>query len=396
MSEPDSELMGRGAGRIGRRALLKAAPIAAAGIILGTSHRAVAAASPRDGSLPAPLLDTQPTYHADGSASYAKGLIPTSAKNIRYWGRWKEQANGSVYGYFESGLEFSFTGTSLSVTFEAPCRLLYAVDGGAFQRNIDANGTLTMASGLQEGLHSVKVYSEYQQSFPKIEYFRVDHGASVHPCTGRPTMEFIGDSISVGYIGAGLTNSLGNSFSFKTPELLGFSHNTVAFGGIAVAAGSGGPDSSGMVSRYTKLSEYVPGESAVPDWDTSEYVPDYVVINLGTNDPSTGTKAPNFKPAYATFLEDLRTYYPEAVIFAMSPFNTAHRNEISETVSARNAAGDAKVTYVDTTGWIDTATETTDGTHPTVAAHDKISVKLATSIQNYVDPGAWSKNRADT
>lgn len=387
MSERDSELQRRGASKIGRRALLKATPIAAGGIILGTSHLAAAVGRANGGSLPVDFPDQQPNYHADGSVSYAEGLIPMSAKNIEYWGRWKEQVNGSIYGYFQSGLEFRFTGTSLAVTLEAPCRLLYGVDGGPFQRNINANGTLPIASGLKEGLHSVKVYSEYQQSFPKIKYFKVDHGASVHPSTRKPTMEFIGDSISVGFIKAGLVNSLGNSFTFKTPELLGFSHNTVAFGGIAVAAGSGGPDSSGIVSRYTKLSEYVPGESGVPEWDTSEYVPDYVVINLGTNDPSTGTKAPNFKPAYKVFLEDLRTYYPEAVIFAMSPFNTAHRGEISDTVSARNAAGDAKVTYVDTTGWIDTATETTDGTHPTVAAHDKISIKLATSIQNYLDAG---------
>ncbi|MGW3951916.1 GDSL-type esterase/lipase family protein [Streptomyces sp. NPDC004752] len=59
---------------------------------------------------------------------------------------------------------------------------------------------------------------------------------------------------------------------------------------------------------------------------TSKYIPDYLVINLGTNDPSTGTKAPNFKPAYTTFLENARTHYPDAVIFAMSPFNGAHRN----------------------------------------------------------------------
>ncbi|MFF2847566.1 SGNH/GDSL hydrolase family protein [Streptomyces sp. NPDC058001] len=384
MSERDSELEERGASGISRRALLKAAPIAAAGIVLGASNPAVAAEHASGGTLPAAVPDVQPTRHADGCVSYPTGLIPTSDKNIQYLGRWKEQANGYVYGYYESGLEFDFTGTSLSVTLEDACRLLYKVDGGAFQRNINARGTLAIASGLERGVHSVKIYSEYQQSFPKVKYFEIDPGASTKPCAKKPTMEFIGDSISVGYIGAGLVNSLGSSFSCKTPELLGFSHNTVAFGGIAMAPGSGGPDATGMVSRYSKLSEYVPGESNVPEWDTSKYVPDYLVINLGTNDPSTGANAPNFKPAYMTFLENARTRYPDAVIFAMSPFNGAHRNEISETVSARNSTGDAKVIYIATSGWIDTATETTDGTHPTIAAQEKISINLATSIQNYL------------
>ncbi|MGW3956019.1 SGNH/GDSL hydrolase family protein [Streptomyces sp. NPDC004752] len=382
MSKQNSESEERGAGRIGRRALLKAAPVAASSIVLGAPNLAFAAERPGSGSRPG---EKHRTHHADGSVFYADGVVPTIDSNIQYRGRWQEQADGSVYGYYQSGLEFRFTGTSLSVTLAGTCRLLYGVDDGEFQRNITASGTLTIASGLEEGVHTAKIYSEYQQSFPKIEYFEIDPGASTRRYIKKPTMEFIGDSISVGFIGAGLVNSLGNSFTFRTPELLGLSHNTVAFGGIAVAAGSGGPDSTGMVSRYTKLSEYVPGESNVPEWDTSKYVPDYLVVNLGTNDPSTGTKAPNFKPAYLKFLENLRTYYPDAVIFAMTPFNTAHRDEISETVATRNAAGDAKVIHIETAGWIDTATETTDGTHPTVAAQEKISVKLATAIQNYLD-----------
>jgi hypothetical protein len=352
---------------VSRRALLKATPVAVGGIVLGVPTFAAAAAPACGGVHP-----------------YADGVVPMSDGNIRYRGRWQQQASGSVYGYFESGLEFGFTGTSLAVALESTCRLLYSVDGGEFQRNIDASGTLTLASGLDYGLHTAVIYSDYQQSFPKIEYLQIDHGAGVARRPEKPTMEVIGDSISVGWIGSGLVNSLGSSYSFKTPELLGFSHDTIAFGGIAMAPGSGSPDSTGMLNRYTKLSEYVPGESNVPTWGTSQYVPDYVVINLGTNDPSTGTAAPNFKPAYLSFLENLRSYYPDAVIFALSPFNTAHRGEISDTVSTRNAAGDSNVTFIDTTGWIDVATETTDGTHPTIAAHEKIAADLAAVIRDYL------------
>lgn len=347
-------------GGIGRRALLKGVSVAVGGIVLGASNLGEAAGIP------------------------AGRLIAMNDRCIRYQGRWQEQPNGDVHGYFESGLELGFTGTSVLLTLDGSCRLLYRVDDGPVQRDLSASGTLVLASGLSRGPHAVQVYSEYQQSFPKLKYFEIDHGASVKPGIKKPAMEFVGDSISVGYVGPGLVNSLGSSFSFKTPELLGFAHNTVAFGGIAAAAGSGSPDSSGMVSRYTKLSEYVPGETNVPEWDTSRYVPDHIVVNLGTNDPSTGAQAPNFKPAYLNFLENLRSYYPAAIIFAMSPLNTAHRTEIADTVSVRNAAGDANVVFVDTTGWINTATETTDGTHPTIAAHDKVAVKLAACIQDYL------------
>ncbi|WP_427892086.1 GDSL-type esterase/lipase family protein [Kribbella sp. GL6] len=283
-------------------------------------------------------------------------------------GRWQPQPDGSVVGYFQSGLEFDFVGTSVSVTLGNTCRLLYRVDGGPVQRNITASGTVVLASGLENRRHSVQFYSEYQQSFPRVKYFEV---GQVVPAAKRPAMEFVGDSISVGYIGPGLVNSLGSSFSYKTPELLGLSHNTVAFGGIAMTPGFGSPDKSGMLNRYTKLSEYVPGEVNVPEWDTSRYVPDYVVINLGTNDSTS----PDFKPAYLAFLRNVRGYYPDVTIIAMSPFNTNHRDEIAEVVGT---TGDL---FVDTTGWIDRATETTDGTHPTIAAHNKIAGKLAAAIQ---------------
>ncbi|GAA1571612.1 SGNH/GDSL hydrolase family protein [Kribbella hippodromi] len=364
---------GRGARIVGRRTVLKAGSVVAGGVVLGAS----------------PL-----TKAVAGCVSYADGVVPVSDPNIRYLGRW-QQAAGYVEGYYQSGLELRFTGTSTAVVLENSCRILYRVDGGAVQRNITASGTVVIAAGLGAGPHSLQFYSEYQQSFPKLKYLQIDPGARTQPVARRPVMEVIGDSISVGYIGPGLVNSLGSSFSYKAPELLGFAHNTVAFGGIATAAGSGAPDASGMVSRYTKLSEYVPGEVNVPGWDTAQYVPDCIVINLGTNDPSTGPKAINFQPAYLTFLENLRAYYPEATIFAMSPLNTAHRTEIADCVTTRNTTGDANVLFIDTTGWINPTTETTDGTHPTIPAHDKVAQNLATTIRGHLPlrPGSQLNNR---
>ncbi|MGW7680874.1 hypothetical protein ACWGID_09070 [Kribbella sp. NPDC054772] len=104
---------------IGRRALLKATSIAAGGIVLGASSAAEAAGIP------------------------SKRLVPMNDRNIRSQGRWQEQANGDIYGYYQSGLELDFTGTAISLTLEGACRLLYRVDGGAVQRNITDTATET-------------------------------------------------------------------------------------------------------------------------------------------------------------------------------------------------------------------------------------------------------------
>ena len=68
----------------------------------------------------------------------------------------------------------------------------------------------------------------------------------------------------------------------------------------------------------------------------------------------------------------------------MSPFNGAHKDEISEAVRIMTQAKDTKIQFVDTTGWVDIETETTDKTHPTIEAHDKITDKLVRVVQDYI------------
>ena len=104
-----------------------------------------------------------------------------------------------------------------------------------------------------------------------------------------------------------------------------------------------------------------------------------VVVNQGTNDG--GSPAASFGPAYSTFLATIRAAYPAAKIVAMRPFGGAHANEIGAAVSARNSAGDGRVYYVDTTGWLATA-DFTDGTHPNEQGSGKAATQLTASLRS--------------
>jgi hypothetical protein len=64
----------------------------------------------------------------------------------------------------------------------------------------------------------------------------------------------------------------------------------------------------------------------------------------------------------------------------MRPYGGAHAAEISAEVTARNAAGDARVFYVDTTGWL-VAADFTDGTHPNVQGSTKAATALSAAIR---------------
>jgi lysophospholipase L1-like esterase len=102
------------------------------------------------------------------------------------------------------------------------------------------------------------------------------------------------------------------------------------------------------------------------------------VINQGTNDQ--GASGATFAPLYLSFLELIRTAYPNAKLVALRPFGGAHATEIQAQVEARKSGGDAKVFYVDTTGWTAPA-DFTDGVHPNQAGSVKIADKLVTALQ---------------
>jgi lysophospholipase L1-like esterase len=104
-----------------------------------------------------------------------------------------------------------------------------------------------------------------------------------------------------------------------------------------------------------------------------------VVINEGTND--SGATASTFRTGYTQYLTTIRAAYPNAKLVAMRPFNGSQAAAIKAEVDARNAAGDTRVYYVDTTGWLGSA-DYTDGLHPNDQGSGKAARALVESINN--------------
>ena len=88
-----------------------------------------------------------------------------------------------------------------------------------------------------------------------------------------------------------------------------------------------------------------------------------------------------FQSAYTKFLADLRTTYPNARLFAVQTLKKRYVNETRAAVTARTNAGDSRVHYVDTTGWLTDGTDYEDGNgHPNEAGHTKFANRLAPVI----------------
>jgi lysophospholipase L1-like esterase len=226
---------------------------------------------------------------------------------------------------------------------------------------------------LPPGTHTLRVsYRPVAGSYHGDAVFQgvvLDAGArTVVPGVPSRILEFVGDSITVGQRSS---QQALTAYGWLTGEKLGAGHTQIAVGGACLYPA---PDGClGMRDRFlaTGLA------TGSPDWDFSRYQASDVVINLGTNDLSHGVSGGQFQSAYLTLLQRVRAKYPNATIHAMENFYKRYAAETKAAVSARNSAGDSKVEFINTEGWIDKATDTADGTHPNDTGHRKIAARLA-------------------
>jgi lysophospholipase L1-like esterase len=161
-----------------------------------------------------------------------------------------------------------------------------------------------------------------------------------------------------------------SSYPWIIGERLGVAHTQIALSGsclreLTPAESIRGIRCYGLEGRYTRLN-FTDG---APEWDFSRYRPDVVVVNIGTNDVGHGVRSADFLAAYTHLLEIVREHNPHAVILALRIFKGWWAAETLQAVEARTAAGDGRISYVDTTGWWDPATMTNDGTHPNDNGH---------------------------
>jgi hypothetical protein len=116
-------------------------------------------------------------------------------------------------------------------------------------------------------------------------------------------------------------------------------------------------------------------------------MPDLIVINIGTNDNPNVISDSVFQKGYISFLTNIRTKFPQAEIFVLRTFLGLWASPTSAAVSARNAAGDTRVHYINTQGWLAQNTDDylPDNLHPSVSGHIKAANLLQPILAPYVN-----------
>jgi lysophospholipase L1-like esterase len=304
-------------------------------------------------------------------------------KNIRYFGRW-DFSDPAHFASYWGGAYFkvNFTGTSIKLVVGNKSNFYSKIDNGPWMSHLNAKDTINLTpAALTNGTHTLVVAQgkDYDYIF-KFDGLILDPGAKTEkPEVSKKIIEYIGDSITSGYTDAQAEVS---DYGWMAAEDLGTEHTQIAYPGIDLLTLP--KFGNGMELQYFKARSSKFPDS--PDWDFKVYTPAVIIINLGTNDSNKHLPDSLFQRVYTELLTKLRAKFPKAQIFAMRTFLDLETAPTIAAVKARNTAGDDRVHYIDTNGWLGArkSDDYTDGLHPSISGHRKVARLLEQILAPYL------------
>ncbi len=311
--------------------------------------------------------------------------IDFQSEHIITLGRCYQTDSGCLaFDWTNSGVYFRFVGSELTLQFDTPAlnqRLFVqtTIDGRR-TRSLVTDGETTLRFSLEDGEHRVNCVrvNEILDGVPLILRSVTIDGENAQPRLPQPLpnrrMLFIGDSITCGF--GVLTQGTGNGF--KTDEqdgahtyaALTAAHfqaqaHFICISGRGIARNCDNADAPLIPEFFEKTTVSNP-----TPWDHTQYQPDIIVVNAGTND-TAGEDDPVdvtvFQEAVAAFIRRLRAVYPNAKILWLYGMMAGELHEaLQETITALD---DDNVTYQKLQSLWGFENEQGACTHPNLRCH---------------------------
>ncbi len=238
--------------------------------------------------------------------------------------------------------------------------------------------TYDLVSGLSKEKHSIEIFkrTECMVGNSSLHGFKAPEGTVLEkPMVKSHRIEFIGDSFTCGYgneasiaappegnPGTGFHSKNENhylSYSAITSRALNAEYRCIAYSGRGMFRNNTSTEEGTLPKIYQRV---FPDEEQSAVWDLKKEIPEVIVIKLGANDFAPEAKGDElndiaFTHAYLSFVEKLRSYYPQAKIVCVTGVSMSDtwppgRNCLTRIVQAvqkvvenRKAAGDKEVYY---------------------------------------------------
>ena len=274
--------------------------------------------------------------------------------NIKPVGRTYYYEDALWSAYSGTGAEFVFEGSKLDITLVADASADEEAKENVARYAIYVNGERKLEGTLNERVTKLSVIdstepvkatvqviklSECAMSTMGISCLETDDSAKVTPAPVRERkIEFIGDSITCGY---GVddedplhhfktsTEDCTAAYAYKTARALDADYSLVSISGYGIISGYTGTAEEKITEQlvppyynklgfsYKSFADKLPPQDA--PWDHSKFVPQVIVINLGTNDDSYcldhADRQRDYSDNYKIFLKEVRAKNPDAFIF---------------------------------------------------------------------------------
>jgi lysophospholipase L1-like esterase len=308
------------------------------------------------------------------------------------------------FAYQWPGAHFSsaFEGDDVSFLVQDSGRLKVTIDG-VVVATVDPRGRQEYRiSGLKPGIHHIRLddLSEHQDRRAHFWGFRASLKAAAQPGAPLRKIEFIGDSITVGYGDTSgkrecsleevaRTTDTSQAFATLVAAHYGADYQMNAISGRGIVRNYDGSPADTLPAAYP----YALFNDRLDRYEGKNWHPQIIVIGLGANDFSTplhdGEKwktreelQADYEETYVTFIKTLRARNPEAffILLAFDVFQDREvESEIGKVINRLQEEGEHRIAFLRMAG----LNLGGCNSHPDTGDHQKMSNELIAFIDQH-------------
>jgi len=332
----------------------------------------------------------------------SNGIIDANNSKIQYVGRFDRiDPKRAIFDWPGVYIRAKFEGTSCSIRLNDGNNL-YAVtiDNQTPQvLKTDTSTVYSVATDMADTIHTILIEKRTEAFIGKGEFlgFILDEDKKLIKQNSIPNrrIEFIGNSITCGYGVEGAnasspfkpeTENATLSYAALIGRTLNADYMMIAYSGKGVVRNYGDPNMTSTDPMPGLYNRTICSDST-PVWDFTSWIPQVVVINLGTNDFSTQPHPDKsiFQEAYTQLITRIQSQYPEVTIFCVcGPMIgepcASYINEVVNRCEQNN--GNQKVYFIGISTSLLTMSDRGSDWHPNIQGQQKIADVIIPIIQN--------------
>jgi lysophospholipase L1-like esterase len=301
--------------------------------------------------------------------------------------------NGLVISWSNSGVELNFKGNKIEFDFahytaEQPVYVKGFTEKGEQRFGLCGSMPKVIFDFENEKTHKIKLLRISEGDVPLVLKSIRIYGKNPEflnpPAEKKLKLEFLGDSITAGYgvlapadrdVYYTFEEDSTKTYAYLTVALLDADIRTEAYSGQGVYRNCGGEVGYQFKRIFDMAIRVKDG------YDHSQWTPDVMILNCGTNDVPGGTDEDTMYKEADLLIDKVRSVYPSAkIIWTYGMMNEKFHSTFKKVVGDKKKKGDSNLYYLPLEKITPEKDERGAVGHPNVNASVRVSKKLAKFI----------------